>query len=293
MALAGVLQESDLGVMRTPWEIAPNGVVSLLQMLEFSAKDYVELSHQIGLLLGAFSRQQPDAALVGSKLGELVSGASRLGLPVTKEHLVTMIIELSKDSGAQIERLADGRVSIKGQIDQNRVCHHIETVYPTLRAELGAINFRAIAREKAKYCDQKWLTDTPLLRFPDTVDEFQRAGRCFAYGENTACIFHLMRVADFYFRKVAEKLGVKYDARNWHGIGEKISSEMEKKYSEKTVEWKHLEPFYAEILADIQAMGRGHRNPVLHELEKKYDEREALYMLTVIESFAVHAAKNL
>jgi hypothetical protein len=31
----------------------------------------------------------------------------------------------------------------------------------------------------------------------------------------------------------------------------------------------------------------------LHELEKKYDEREAIYMLIVIESFALHVAEKV
>jgi hypothetical protein len=56
---------------------------------------------------------------------------------------------------------------------------------------------------------------------------------------------------------------------------------------------RHHYPFFGEILTDIQAIGRGHRNPVLHELEKKYDEREAQYMLTVIEGFAIRVAGKL
>src|SRR5437879_5446787 len=60
-------------------------------------------------------------------------------------------------------------------------------------------------------------------KFPDTAEEFQKAGRCFAYGENTACVFHLMRVVDFYLREVARSLNISYDARNWHGIGTTIT----------------------------------------------------------------------
>ena len=73
----------------------------------------------------------------------------------------------------------------------------------------------------------------------------------------------------------------------------KISAEMEKKHQTKTDSWKASEPFYAEILTDIMAIGRGHRNPALHELERTYDERETQYMLTVIEVFASHVAGNL
>ena len=102
-----------------------------------------------------------------------------------------------------------------------------------------------------------------------------------------------MRVTDFCFRKVADSLNLSYESRNWQGIGDKITKTMEQRYTDKTNDWRKAEPFYAAILTDIQAIGRGHRNPVLHELERTYDEREARYMLAVIEGFANHVAEKL
>ncbi len=67
---------------------------------------------------------------------------------------------------------------------------------------------------------------------------------------------------------------------------------MEEKYSTKTDDWKQLEPFYASILTDIQAISRGHRNPTLHEIEKKYTDADAHYLLTVTEAFMNHLAEN-
>jgi hypothetical protein len=139
--------------------------------------------------------------------------------------------------------------------------NHTQSIYRTLRAKLGSLLLKAIPKEKARYCKPEWLTDTALFsKYADLVDEFQRAGRCFSYGENTACIFHLMRVKDFCLRKVAESLGASYDARNWNGIGQKISDNMQQKYQTKRDDWKQKEPFYAEILTDIQAISRGHRS---------------------------------
>jgi hypothetical protein len=284
----------ELGVGCPPWETTPNGVVSLLAMLEFSARDYVEISNQIGILLGSLRGQEPNTALLEEKFGKLISECTRLNLLITKEHIDTMMSEILGEQGSNVEWAKDGTVTIKGDLNIDRVCHHLESIYVALRAELGAILFKAIPREKAKFCDPKWQTTGPMFaKFPESVDELQKAGRCYAYGENTACVFHLLRVADFYFRRVAESLNISYDARNWHGIGKKITEEMEKKYQVKTDEWKKNEPFYAEILTDLQAIGRGHRNPTLHELEKKYEEREAEYMLTVIKSFAKRVAEKL
>jgi hypothetical protein len=128
--------------------------------------------------------------------------------------------------------------------------------------------------------------------FPLAWEEMQSAGRCYALSEPTACVFHLMRVIDAGLRSVADSLNIGYDARNWSVIGNKIQSKMEEKYGNKTDDWKQSEPFYASILTDIQAISRGHRNPVLHEVEKKYNDSEAHYLLTVTEAFMGHLADN-
>jgi hypothetical protein len=97
-----------------------------------------------------------------------------------------------------------------------------------------------------------------------------------------------MRVIDFGLRLVAASLESGYDARSWDGIGKAIEKKMREKYGDKTEAWKLSEPFYAEILTDIQAISRGHRNPALHELEKKYDQWQAEQLLTVTVGFMRH-----
>jgi hypothetical protein len=298
MAFGRVVQESDIGVVLAPWEAAPNGVVSLLAMLEFSARSYVEISYQFGLVLAALRKPEPAIHDLSKSFEKLLGEANRLSLFVTRDALGEMLLEITKAHPGSVKITGEGDDRVvhytNAGLDPDRTCHHIEAIYATMKAELGTVLCKAIPREKAKFCDPKWQTTGPMFaKFPESVDELQKAGRCYAYGENTACVFHLLRVADFYFRKVAESLSISYDARNWHGIGKKISEEMEKKYQIKTDEWKKNEPFYAEILTDLQAIGRGHRNPTLHELEKKYEERDAEYMLTVIKSFAKRVAERL
>jgi hypothetical protein len=201
----------------------------------------------------------------------------------------------SNPQGVKIGRGKHPQIEIEGFVLTPETWGvHVEGIYRTLRAELGSLLLRIIPKEKAKYGDSEWLRNVPAFsKYPEMIDEFQRGGRCFSYGENTACIFHLMRVADFCFDKVAKSLNDSYNSLTWQEVGQKIAKHMEQKYQTKTDDWKQKEPLYAEILTDIQGIGRGHRNKALHDLEKKYEERETVYMLTVIESFAEHVAKNL
>ena len=112
------------------------------------------------------------------------------------------------------------------------------------------------------------------------------------YGEPVACVFHLMRVIDAGLCAVADSLGIVYEVHSWSEIGQKIESKMKEKHKTKTDDWRRSEPFYASILTDIQAISRGHRNPVIHEIEKKYTDAEAYYLLTVTVGFMSHLATN-
>jgi hypothetical protein len=273
-----------------PWV----GVVSLYEMLEFSAEAYVDIAHQLGEIIGSLKARESSNYDLNKAFNRILDDAQSLGLLVTRDQVATMILEMIKKD-PQKSSLSQGVLSIHAQdIDPSRLLHHAEAVLSVLKSELRVIKFRAIPREKDKYCDPKWQAEGPLFeKYSDTVDELQRAGRCFSYGENTACIFHLMRVTDFFLKKVGQSAGVDYDSNNWAGIAQGLTKKMEQKYQTKSDDWKQREPFFAEVLTDIQAIGRGHRNQVLHELEKKYDEREALYMLTVIEAFAVRVSGKL
>src|ERR1019366_8708940 len=263
-----------------------------LAMLDFAARDYLEICYRFGRLVEEGKPHEPD--VVRYLWTNLIKETKRLGLPVTREHILCLFDDLARENPTKGTYDRDEFAFSGATLNLDRLQHHVEAIYNTLRAELDSMLFKAIPRERALYCAPKWLEDTSIPnKLGDTIEEFHKAGRCFAYSENTACIFHLMRVVDFCLRKVCESLGETYDARNWHGIADAITKKMETKYKQKTDDWKKQERFYAEILTDIQALSRGHRNPSLHELEKQYDEREARYLITVVEGFARHVAEKL
>jgi hypothetical protein len=279
---------------QAPWDNCPYGVVSLFDMLEFAAQTYVDIGHQLGLAIGMFQKQGPNVDDWAKVFPKLLDDCNRLGLLVTRDQIARMLLEFIKNDPSKAAIQGEYLHIKETTVDSARFCHHLETINSTLKSELSAITFKAIPKEKSIYCSVNWLTDTVMFaKYPETVDEFQKAGRCFAYGENTACIFHLMRVTEFYLIKVGDSLGVPFNPLNWDSIGKHITKQMEQKYQVKTDDWKAKEPFYAEILSDIQAISRAHRNPALHDLDKKYDEREANNMITIIESFARHVADKL
>ena len=72
--------------------------------------------------------------------------------------------------------------------------HHLSSV---IHSELDGEMFFHIESERLEYWAPAWLMDQPIRRyFPKAHEEIQGAGRCYGYGEPTACVFHLMRVID-------------------------------------------------------------------------------------------------
>lgn len=142
-----------------------------------------------------------------------------------------------------MELSANQAVAIRNQIAESLSAKEIKSMVDELirriSEELDRHQFGYIPSDRQQYVDPKWLWDTDI-DCADTTDEvikeFHAAGRCYAFDESTACVFHLMRVVDWCLRKVAAPLSIAYDASNWHGIGKKISDEMEKKYQTKTDE---------------------------------------------------------
>ena len=257
------------------------GVVSLLDMLQFAAGDFFCLS----MNATKFSCL-PDFVMKDSK--HMQEFVKTLGL--VHGHCKAIGMDLSANQAVAI------RNKLSEPADANEIKLAVDELLRRITEELDQHKFGYIPSSRQMYVGPHWLEDTDIDCADSTgevLDEFHAAGRCYAFDENTACVFHLMRVVDWCLRRVAVSLGIAYDASNWHGIGKKISDSMEQKYQTKTDEWKKKEPFYAEILADIQAIGRGHRNPTLHHIEKNYDWQRALQMLTLVEGLANHVARNM
>ncbi len=67
-------------------------------------------------------------------------------------------------------------------------------------------------------------------RFPSAAADYSSAGNCFAVGENTACVFHLMRVCEVGLRVFAVSAGAQMnsDSATWGELLSNIQTEIKK-----------------------------------------------------------------
>jgi hypothetical protein len=244
--------------------------VSLLDVLRYAAEDFIEITKIISSMSMShlWLQDEKPRARLDECLEKLLEHTYKFNLQLTRYQIETVRSALARENWS----------SASQELDQ---------LLRRLLEELKTRAFRYV--EKPDYELGLWLSVYPGIRQnPEIRSELESAGRCYAYDEDTACVFHLMRVVDYGLRLVAKSLAVDFDARSWDGIGKAIEKKMREKHGDKTDAWKASEPFYGEILTDIQAISRGHRNAALHELEKVYDKRTAEYLLTVTVAFIEH-----
>jgi hypothetical protein len=62
--------------------------------------------------------------------------------------------------------------------------------------------------------------------FPSCATDVEKAGRCYALGQEDGCVHHLMLVLERGLMALAAKLGVQYQHANWQNIINKIAIEL-------------------------------------------------------------------
>ena len=258
-------------------------MVSLLDLKRFQAAALVVLSTQLARLRGAYEFASPEGGWrsIDAEHFQLLYKQQIVPLAVICEKLDLRF------SCAYIQRIRQQAEECKS-INHKDLKTLLENLQERIEDELSKELLFHVPANRARFYNYSLEPSS----FPRSASEIIAAGRCLAFGEGTAAVFHLMRAIDMGLRSVAASLAISYTASNWKGVGDAIEKRMSAKYQEKATDWKQKEPMYASILVDIQAISRAHRNPVMHELDQKYTETEAEYLFTVTEHFIEHLASS-
>jgi hypothetical protein len=282
--------QSDLEVVLPTWETTPNGVVSLLTMLEFFARDYVQIAYEFGVILTNTKRKaEPKLSDIdlSASIGKLMGDANRLGLLVTREALGAFITELATMNPGT-SKLEGETIRIRNaKLDADRVCYHLETIYETLKAELRTTLFKVVPKEKVKYNDSEWLKSNYDLqsRFPTAFRELERGGICYSLGQPTASVFHSMRALESGLCALAKPFQIPTTLENWNTIIEQIEKAVRGLGAQAKSQLKSDdEKFYGAAAAHLYFVKNAWRNHVTHRLEN-YSDDDALKTLLRTQEF--------
>ena len=250
--------------------------------MDFAAHEFVEISYRFGLLLGQY-RTSKDPDVLQRSLSSLLEHSHAVGLRITHEQLLSMVLEITKDHPQSVDlaKLQTERwLDIKATPDINRLMHHIELLYSTMLAEMKSISFRAIPPDRSRFCDPKWLSDTDIPnKFPTSLIELQRAGDCYSIGQPTAAVFHSMRALESGLTALANEFKISAAQSNWQTIIEQIEAEIRKLGTQQKSQQKlDDEKFYGSAAAHLYFVKNAWRNHVAH-MRESYSDGEALKIL--------------
>lgn len=161
--------------------------------------------------------------------------------------------------------------------------------------ELGGRAFFYMPMDKAKYYDDPHpLGDAVAKRFPALAEDADEAGKCFASGRYTACVFHLMRAMERLVQVFAEKLGlsertIHFRLREWGRILGAAKRKIDA-LPQKTTRSKRRREAYSEAWAFLDRVREAWRNTTMHPKET-YTEEEAKDIFAAVRAFATRLAK--
>lgn len=168
----------------------------------------------------------------------------------------------------------------------------IEEIHRVWYKELGQSKLIAMGHTEASFYEDavgKFHLDV-VVNFPSAIVELDEAGKCFALGRHTACVFHLMRALEVPLQALAKKLLPDDPKPNWDPILKKISSELELPHQQRRI--KGDVDFYANVASHMHAVKIAWRNRVMH-VDQFMSEDRAKAIFDAIIGLMNHLATQI
>jgi hypothetical protein len=175
----------------------------------------------------------------------------------------------------------------------------IQDIAITFRRELTLMKTFCVSEAKQGYFDIDLETFGKKFSaaFPSAIYEIDEAGKCYALGRSTACVFHLMRAMEIGIRTAARALGipdpVKGSERNWGAMLKKIKDEIDRRNGTKPPSWQPKDrELFEEAYVSLDAVRVAWRNTTMH-VENKYTEDEAEHIFVTVRGFMKKLASRM
>lgn len=179
------------------------------------------------------------------------------------------------------------------------ISHELTTIVKLLKQEASHRLIFCIKKEKGDILEKNMRMWEPIIdAFPSADPELLEAIKSYQFELNNACVFHLMRVAEYGLRALARERSVSFPTKpvewaHWQDLLTQIDRSVDAQWAKASAgpAKDAALGFYKGALAHFHAFKDKYRNAVMH-VRKRYDEHEALQALTQVRDFmAVLSAK--
>ena len=203
------------------------------------------------------------------------------------------------ESAKNIERLLqnlDGAVPAKSL----ELATEIKCLFELIKSEAGERWVCRIKRNKMEtYNAELDAWSTIGGRFKSIEPDIIAALKCYLVDENTAAIFHMMRVAEIGLRAIAKERRIKLpkghhiDWADWNDLLQELHKKVELLANKKRGPARDAAlAFYRGAMGHFEAFKDEYRNNVMHA-RKQYDEIKALSVLRHVREFMLILASKM
>jgi len=201
-------------------------------------------------------------------LAALLAHCERAGLSVS----VRAIRELQHD--------------LESPMAADELSRAIAFVHKAIGHELDSIVVFQVDKGRMQFLEATVFGPGVVEHFPSVEFDGREAKKCFAFARNTACVFHLMRIMELGLYSIATHVNVPLkNRRDWDTVLVQIEARLHNGTAEK-------KEFLIDAAAQLRAVKRAWRNPVMH-VASSYDDEQTRDIYTAVKSFMQHLATEL
>lgn len=178
-----------------------------------------------------------------------------------------------------------------GSVVRERLQRDVMHLYQRFKDELAAQKFLHVSLERIKYYRQKQLFGPEVAgKFPEAGEDIENAGNCYALGQPTACVLHLMRAMEAAVEGLSLRLGVVILPRDtWGQMLGKMDDKI-KEMPEKTKPQKQKKARWSEARANLFHVKEAWRNESMHPTQT-YTLDQARDVIEAVRTFMTGLAK--
>lgn len=282
----------------TVWSVRPFQIVSLLEMLKHNANLFYFITRNLQTLETktkiAIDERGGMSLLTEREINQTRKLIERIEGECKKLRLDDVLNELHAfdlDHLQPFPGLTRGFV-----LEQLRV--ELEKLSKKVAESLSNRLFMVIPADEAGYYNHPELFGSEVAaKFPKANKEITEAGNCYATGNHTACVFHLMRAVELGARCMIRRLKVKtlhhrVELCDWGSISTALNDAVKNLPKRKSLKASETSAFYSHAVAQFFNFKDAWRNQVSHTRDV-YDEHVAMNVMVNTRQFIQHLATRL
>lgn len=219
---------------------------------------------------------------------------------------VNTLLSLCDEVGLPFTKQAIERFFNSPPTEISKMALAIEEINARAKDELDTTWFLHISGEKLAHYEQDDLFGIKDA-LPSANREVKQAGTCYATGNSTACVFHLMRAVEVGTRVLVRALGKRkiggknvpvelhdkpIELADWDTISVGIKKKIGLLPNSKSVRITREKEFYTTANAQFHNFKDAWRNHVSHARES-YDEYQAMSVMVNVKHYLIHLATRL